>query len=508
MNPKALFAAVLLTAVCLAPLAAEEAAKDSGEAAEASEDDIFGADEEVAQATEETQNAAPRDVLLQSATPWITGTFTSSVGLDWRWSDAWGGSADFLSPTSYGLSQTATSLDLGFVARPDTDISVTGRIKASYPFVQEVTALASKTATTSTTYTVPDFTVWALYSKFNWNDILFFSFGKQPLKWGTGYFFSPADDIFAQSEVDLDDPTAEREGPLALKIQYPIPGTMDNLYLFAALPVTDVSSLSELKPEDVAVAGKAEFLFGNTELAAAGYYQRSERPRALLMGTTGFWNINFFAEGLAAFPGTESEAYVEKASSTVTWGTAGSSEYSVVDRKGEILYAATVGGMYMNSDWNFTVVGQYLYNGQGYSTLTLGDLLQAVVDRTLSQPSGEPTLSYADLVSSLSGLGKIGQHYGVVYLGWTELWDTKLDFSVLALANFSDLSGYVKPTLSFTCFNYVKLSCGPSFTWGGDGSEYADSAGLFSALAAGDFDYVTKPTVSLSITASFGTTSF
>ena len=507
MKNSTLLVALLLAGLRLAPLAAQDSAATSA-------DDVFNTEETVTQTTEQTQNAAPRDELLKSAVPWITGSYTGTVGFVWNWNDVWTPDFNILDPTSHGLSQSATGVRLGFVARPNTDISIAGQVRASYPFVQQIDAVTSVTpggvspTVTTTTYTVPDLAVWSLYSRFNWSDRLFFTFGKQPIKWGTGYFFSPADDIFAQSEVDITDPTSEREGPLAFRIQYPIPSTMDNLYLYAVLPRSnDLATLASMKPEDIALAGKAEFLFGNTELALAGYFQRDQRPRAILLGTTGTGSFNFFAEGLAAFRNPKSEASVEKAPNTITWAT-GTSEYTIADRSGKALFSATGGVMYSNQDWNFTAVGQYLYNGQGYGSLSLGDILRSAIDRTLGQPAGEPAFGYSSVASSLGGLGKIGQHYGVVYLWWTSLWGSTWNFSVLTIANFSDWSGYVKPTLSLLCFNYVTLSGSASFSWGGDGTEFADPAGLFTAISAGNLSFVSKPTMSLSLNASIGTASF
>jgi hypothetical protein len=497
MKSRSAAVAVLLAAVALAPLAAQQ-----------SEEDIFGEEEQVAQVTEQTQAAAPRDQVLTSSAPVITGTFTGRVGFDWTWNDVWTGDFGAFDPSSYGLSQSTTAVKLGFVARPAADMSVAGQIRASYPFVQEITV---GTGPTAVTYKVADFQVWSLYSKFSWKDLLFFTFGKQPIKWGTGYFFSPADDIFAQSEVDISDPTAEREGPLAIRAHFPIPLTMHNLYAYAVLPQS--SNLSELalkKPEDIALAAKAEFFFGNTEVAAAGYYQKDQRPRAVLMGTTGTGDFNFFAEGAAAFPNPNPEAFVEKAGSPVALPTVPfTSDYTVVDRSADTLFSATAGTMYTNQDWNFTAIAQYLYNGGGYSDISLGDILQAAFDRQLGgQPAGETSLTYAGVASTIAGLGKIGQHYGVISLGWTSLWDSKWDFSVLALANFSDLSGMVKPTLSLRCLNYVTLSGGASFSWGGDNSEFADPKGLLEAITTGDLGFVARPTMSLSLTASIGGASF
>jgi hypothetical protein len=513
MKSNTLFVALLLAALGLAPLAAQDSAAAS--AGDVFGDDVFNTEESVTQTTEQTQNAAPRDEILTSAVPWITGSFTGRVGFDWTWNDVWTPDFGAFDPSSYGLSQSATSVKLGFVARPQADISVAGQVRTSYPFVQQIEAVTGVTntpafAVTTTTYTVPDFTVWSLYSKFTWKDLLFFTFGKQPIKWGTGYFFSPADDIFAQSEVDIADPTAEREGPLALRVQFPIPLTMHNLYALAVLPQSsDPTALAGMKPEDIALAGKAEFFFGNTEVAAAGYYQRNQRPQAVLMATTGTGDFNFFAEGTAAFASPQGEAYVEMASAPVPMlNPLVTSKFSVIDRSGQALFSATGGAMYTNQDWNFTAVGQYLYNGRGYAALSLGDILEAAFDRTLGQPAGEPTLNISSIASTISGLGKIGQHYGVVSLGWTSLWDSKWDFSVLAIANFSDSSGFVKPTLSLRCLNYVTLSGGASFSWGGDGSEFADPAGILAAVTTGDAGFVSRPTMSLSLNASIGTASF
>jgi hypothetical protein len=207
------------------------------------------------------------------------------------------------------------------------------------------------------------------------------------------------------------------------------------------------------------------------------------------------------------------EAYVEAASTPVSLPglppLPSTSDYAVVDRSGQTLFSATGGAMYTNQDWNFTAIGQYLYNGRGYSSISLGHILLAAHDRIWGgQPDGEPDLS--SIASTIAGMGKIGQHYGVISLGWTSLWDSKWDFSVLAIANFSDGSGFVKPTLSLRCLNYVTLSGGASFSWGGDDTEFADPAGLLKAHTPliVDKDFVAGPTMSLSLNASIGTASF
>jgi hypothetical protein len=275
----------------------------------------------------------------------------------------------------------------------------------------------------------------------------------------------------------------------------------------------NAAAAAGVNPEDIAVAGKAEFLIGNTELAAAGYYQRSQRPQLILMGTTGANNFNFFAEGLAALPSPVEDPYVE--SGSVTWGPY-SSQYMIVDRAAYTLYSGTGGVMYSNSDWNFTFVAQYLYNGAGYSSLTISNIITALENRALGQPAGEPAVSSSALSTAFSGLGKIGQQYGVVFASWTSLFDTKVDASILTLANLSDGSGFVNPTITITAFTYVKISTGLSLSWGASGTEYADPTGFASSFATINGqpnpnynpNYVSAPTMAFTLSVSFGTVSF
>ena len=499
----------LLAGLAALPLAAQDSGQGSSDTGSSSGDDMFNTQETVTQTDQQTQNNAPRDALLKEAAPRITGTFTGTVASTWNWADIYSTGFDITAPSSESLDEQQTGVHAGFVARPDTDISVTGELRSTYPFAQQITANGS-------TDSVPDVTVWSLYSKFTWNDALFLSFGQQPLKWGTGYFFSPADDVFAQSAVDLSNPTAERQGPLALKVQYPIPHTQDNLYLIAALPqAATAAALAAVKPQDISVGARAEALFGNTELAAAGYYQRNQRPQAILTGTTGNGDLNFFGEGLLAFPDPVADPVISLASSPVSWA-GGKSDYTITDRSGQYLFSGTAGIVYTNQDLNLTVVAQYLYNGAGYTTLTEKDILQALTDRALSQPAGEPAVSGSTLLSSFTGLGKIGMHYVVGYASLTSIANSKVDVSVLALANLSDGSGYVSPTVTLTALTYVKVSGGLSLSWGGSGTEFADPSGFASMFPTLNGQpnpsynpaYVAEPTLSLTLNVSVGTVSF
>jgi hypothetical protein len=92
----------------------------------------------------------------------------------------------------------------------------------------------------------------------NWQNKVYFRTGKQLLKWGTCYFWNPTDLINERNKdfLDMDKP---REGTYGVKVQIPS-GTKRNIYFFLGMDqATEINDLS--------LAGKYEFLAGNTEMS-------------------------------------------------------------------------------------------------------------------------------------------------------------------------------------------------------------------------------------------------
>jgi hypothetical protein len=448
-------------------------------------DDPFNTEESVVETTGETQNAAPTTEFLKTEGTRITGSITAQVGVSGTWDTVWTGAFDPFAAQSYALTPQV-GVNIGFSAKPDTDLGFYGEIRTSYPFL-----------------TAAQF--FMLYTKFNWNDVIFFVFGKQPVRWGTGYFFTPADDILSLTQVNLDDPTAEREGPVALKTQLPIPGTLSNLYLFTIFPS------ATMKPEDIAVAPKVELQFGNTELAVAGYYQKDQKPQAIAMASTGTGEINVFGEAVVSF-GSD-RTFIVKRDIPVTvkagplsidfkYKTEKIADYAPV-------ISATVGGIYRNTDWNMNVIAQYLFNGSGYADLNVNDIVAAFMERAnpFYPDPDDPIPTAADLTLG----GRIGRHYLIASVSWAEIFSTKLAFSIMGYSNLSDLSGQVKPTVSFALFNRMTLSVSAGFSFGADGSELVDPAGLAKKIPGSpsyDPGYTAAPTMSLSANLTLGSGVF
>src|SRR5690606_34594307 len=96
------------------------------------------------------------------------------------------------------------------------------------------------------------------------------------------------------SAVDPEDPTAEREGPVSLKIQYPF-GVGHGLTLYSILNIN-------AGPLDVALAPRLDLFQGDVlDLGLSIYYQRTLAPRAI--STFGFsvGEVDFFGEAVVSW---------------------------------------------------------------------------------------------------------------------------------------------------------------------------------------------------------------
>ena len=360
----------------------------------------------------------------------------------------------------------------------------------------------------SDTSTALNINVKELFADFNWDDKLFFRFGKSMIEWGVGYFWSPAD-VLNLSSIDVEDPTAEREGPISFKIHYPF--DINNVYLYLITENVE-------EPFDTAVASKVEFVIENTEFSVGAYYQRDLAPRAVATVSTTIGDFAVFGEGVMSWGSDRVFVRQSKDQSAAAEDEEDDlnlvlDTYEVKDRP---FFQATVGTNYMhefdNDAGSLMIVGQYFFNGEGYNDDVPG-LLEAAY--YLNQNAGENGLAldaadqpegYEDPPALGTGdLTNFGRHYAGAMVSWSSIFDTDLSFSTLAIANFSDLSGMVIPTFSYRIIDYISLSAGMRMTFGQEGDEYTNPIALFGL---GGDDAWKGPTVSFTLDCSIGGGSF
>jgi len=491
-----LFSALLLG---LSPSlgAQDAAAPPSAPAASSSEEDMFGQAETVTQAATTSKEAEGNSGFLKYDQVKVGGSFTGKVGLTGVWASPWNGSERFLPPTTDYVTPDVQG-DVTIVAKPLTDFGVNMDFRTAWPFTLDNLSNSNSTLssnistaslTSSGTGTVPNIAVWSLYSKFNWQDKVYFSAGLQPLAWGVSKgYFQPADNIFATSAtIDPTNTSAERQGPLSIKTTIPL-GITNNFYIYAGLPTTTDSSGKtnvNMDPGDTRFAVKGEYGFGNTELALAGYYAYNDHPRALLMGTTGVGSWNLFGEGILKYGSERYFVSDTTPSSTNLLGLVGAQQ------SGNFYFSGTAGGYYFDSDSRVTIMLQYYYNGEGQTGVSAKDALLY-----------EATNKF-DAIN-------IGTHYAFASISDTDLFAQtfgadKLGASVIVITNLSDMSGYIIPSVSWKFFDYMSLQLGATFNFGQAGSEYI-TYGVGQTLSASGLP--TAAGAALNLTLTVGTGNF
>ncbi|MCX7025907.1 MAG: hypothetical protein NT061_00130 [Spirochaetes bacterium] len=451
-------------------------------------DSLFGGDEIIESPTQgPAPSTDPLASSLKTVMTRIGGSFSGSLTPMLAWNKLWDGSSDILNPETRSLSSSLKST-IFFDARPKDDFRVYGSFKTSWPFSTDKTFLtgaafipgstpaASTLLTTSSSISVPNIKVFELFADFNYKDRIFFRFGKSTVKWGVGYFWSPADVINLET-INVLDAEAQREGPVNFRVHIPILGTQNNFYFYTILDNNNVEF------ETTALAARAEFLLGSYELGLGAYYRydTAERVMATVSGPLG--DLDIFSEAMASRGSSKTfVTSIVTSSPFVTNSTAS-------QHRDSFYFSASAGALYSSPKDNITAIAQYYYNGEGYSDSSRTTLV-ADANAVLVAVASSPT-NYAKVSQALAGLiyGS-GQHYAALSFSKSKLIGDDVSASVIAVANLSDGSGIVKPNISWAPLDYLTLSLSPLFVFGPTDGEY-------TFLAGGD-----KATLSLGLVVS------
>ena len=513
-------------------------------------DSMFDTDTMVEEIDEDEASAdvSAADEFLLNEGVEFGGSFSGSFSAGYDYQNLYTEDFDFTDPAK--RLTPSVSADLFFDARPEADYRVFGKLGfvSASGNGQDLAAIIPEGGLTfatgtdedgNTTFTAVDeedvdpddpnqttitqedadaaqgdtstelnLSVKELFADFDWNDKLFFRFGKSTIKWGVGYFWSPAD-VLNLTAIDVEDPTAEREGPVSFKMH--LPYDINNAYLYLIAENVE-------EPLDVAVAPKVELVTGNTEIGLGAYYQRDIAPRAVTTLSTTLGDFAVFGEGVLIFGSDKVFVRPSKDQSAAEEDEEDDLElvldtYEVDDR---LFFSATVGTNYMHefedNAGTFLFIGQYFFNGEGYTNDVPG-LLEAAYrlslnsgENGLALPAAEQPEGYEDPPALGTGdLTNFGRHYLGAMVSWSSIFDSDFSFSTLAIANMTDFSGMVMPTLSYKVMDYISVGAGMRLTFGEVGDEYTNPAAL---LGFGGGDGYEGPTMSLTLDVSIGGGSF
>ena len=461
---KKVTALVLMMMLVSAVFAQDAAQTETGSL----EDELFGGDTEALvtpeQANAETQKSGvsltgdlkTATLALESNKLRIGGSLNAELGLKYVWADPYTKKSNvkeaFLNPEVAQLRPTIGA-NLFFDARPIQDLKLYGKFIFEFPFEKNLNGKISVPKSLVPPNGVdipvsvngsPNFKIWEMYTDFSAKDIAFFRFGKHTVKWGTGYFYSPAD-VINISRIDPEKPTADREGPVSLRTHIVIPKTQYNIWLYL-LPDTET-----FKPQYTAGAAKAEFVFGDWELGVGGWYRYEKAPRLIttLSGSIA-GKVAVFAEGVFAW-GSDYTYYRDDDALT---------PYTV---KNKPFFQATLGGSYSNADSHTMLAFQYYYNGFGYANTKAADRIADTAVAALGKQNfTDPSLKKYE---NIAAMGNRGRHYIAFTVSQNKIGTEDLTANLFQQFAISELEGLTTLSLNWRIFKFVQMSTGPIFSY-------------------------------------------
>lgn len=391
-------------------------------------------------------------LLLRTNGTEIGGTYFFSASPTWTWTSG----STFTQPSQQGLNPSL-GVQMYFDSKPQVakqgeSFHVFGKFDFFSPFAADSYtsdfSAARFNAPLLPTDLSQSFKLEELFADFNWGQTVWFRAGKQTVKWGVGYFFSPAD-VLNLTSIDPANPTATLEGPIALKTQ--VPFGQDNFYLYTV-------ASNAATPSQVAWAPKVEVVLGNAELAVAGYYRPDMvvRPRAMLMASFPVWIADVYGEAVGSYGSERNYVHYQ------------GGLYSVSNDLTDPFFQGTIGFTVSWNDslenWNLTLNAQYYYNGQGYedSSVITGLATNPAALLSLETNSG---LLPTDLMFP-------GRHYAALNAGLSKVMGSPWGLSMTWIANLGDGSGQLDPGVSCIITKDVTMALSIPFWYGAPGTQF------------------------------------
>ena len=380
---------------------------------------------------------------LRALTTWTEGTPPS----DWS----------FLAPSL---------LDVYLDARPNDRVRAFALGRLRYDPAAGGTQTSSFSALTLVPARTTSAVLDQLWINFDAGRTVYFTAGKQHVKWGTGRFWNPTDYLHPTRRDPLTQ-YDERSGVTMVKAHLPWEKRGWNFYGIALLEdlsgglqadgtVKTVSTLGQ-----VGYGGRAEVVLGNLEVAVDGMAQQGHEPRFGLDGSFPLWELDMRFE-VALRRGRDLPRWEEVpgvASSEPVF-----SRYRVKALDG-FTPAAVVGAewswKYSDQD-TLTIGGEYSYDAAGYASAEIYPFLLALPNLP-GTPDQRPAFLPFYLARQYLGL--------YLYLPAPGSWNNTT-FTVSALGSLTDGSGLVRVDHSVLLNTYLRLETWVAAHAGNVGGEF------------------------------------
>ncbi|HEX8818932.1 MAG TPA: hypothetical protein VF794_03330 [Archangium sp.] len=329
------------------------------------------------------------------------------------------------------------------------------------PTRQEGSGGLIPSGSTSTAVADPRMLLDQAWLRFDLNHMVFFTAGKQHVKWGTSRFWNPTDFLSPQRR----DPLAlfdARTGATMLKVHVPWEARGWNFYAIGLLDnAGPASTLGR-----VGGAARAEVVFGQTELGLDAVLQRGREPRFGLDFSSGLGPIDVYAEValkkgsdtplfrlpegvsladlLGQLPGANGGAPPDLSTLPIE-------RYYPEGHTPQASGGATWTFAYSEND-TATVGIEYFYNSTGYPTSLAYPYL-------IFQGQYQPFY--------------VGRHYAALYalVGGPGSWDDT-NFILSSLGNLSDRSFTTRLDVTHRALRYLSVEAFVATNYGQKGGEF------------------------------------
>jgi hypothetical protein len=299
-----------------------------------------------------------------------------------------------------------------------------------------------------------------LWIKFDLGRIAFITAGRQRIRWGTGRFWNPTDFINTdvRNSIDFFD---QRLGVDLLKVHFPFEQLGWNLYLIGtfegiATPLDTGETDSTLddgpataQPGNIGMAARAEFLFGEVEVALSTLVKKDSPLRLGLDASAAVWWFD-----------VRGEMIVQRGLSQTRFDPNGEFDLGetppvvpkALETDDDFFFQGVFGAdlQLKYSDQDSVIIGaEYFYNQAGYPNAKL-----------------YPFLALNGAFTPLF----LGQHYVAGYFVVpTPFSFNDTTFTTSTIANLSDLSALTRIDVQHSLLTYLTFNVFASYHWGNIG---------------------------------------
>ena len=277
---------------------------------------------------------------------------------------------------------------------------------------------------------------------------VYFRLGKQVVKWGVGYLWTPTDLINIVKKNILDS-SQVRQGTYGLKVHVPF-GTRANIYSF--INMNNARHLS-----DISMANKVEVLFLNTEMALSVLLKNHSVPVYGFDFTSRVFTLDIHGEASLSYGDTirRARAY--------PWYITG----LFPSLPAEMLYLVTTPG---SNVMDYRVRGKWIGKaslgfGRGFEVLDVKDRIRFDAEVFYNHGGYDRNMFERDIVTTgyflSSGLyapNYYGKYYAGLFITIRQMFVEELSSMVNCVVNIQDQSSIISGMITYAPFYDMTLN--------------------------------------------------